>query len=208
MTTKKIATLLCIVALGSFSSCKKTTTTPDPVTPTPTPTPVNQLCDGNSTASYYPLDSTDTWVYLYKIMGVTQSPHPSPKVIGHVTYNSFKYAHIYDSALFSDTYLREDATTHNTYFYNSNNGIEYLEIPGTPTLNQTWSGAFGTRTVTNLSASKATSSCSYTGLLEITEVGSSSTTKYYYKKGLGKVYSIQSATSFPDEYTLTSTTLK
>ena len=145
---------------------------------------------------------------MYKISGITQSPHPSPKVIGHVTYGSVKYAHIYDSALFSDVYMRENTANHNIYFYNDNNGNEYLAIPGSPTLNQSWTSAFGTRTVTNLSASKSTSGCSYSGLLEITEVASGTTTKYYYKKGLGMVYKVQSGTSFPDEYTLTSVSLK
>ena len=86
---------------------------------------------------------------------------------------------------------------------------EFLEVPGTPTLNQTWTSAYGTRTVTNLNASKTTSSCTYTGLLEITEVIGAKTTKFYYKKGLGLVYRIDvSGTSFPGEYTLTSATLK
>lgn len=207
MKSKCLTISLLVLSMGYLSSCKKKSS--DPETPAVIVTPVNQLCDGNSGASYYPLDSTDTWQYLYKIMGQTQSPRPSPTVVGHVTYNSIKYAHIYDSALFSDNYLRENSTTHSIYRYNSSNGTDYLEIPGSPTLNQTWTSAFGTRTVTNLSASKSTASCTYTGLLEITEVnsGATVTTKYYYKKGLGMVYSIETG-SFPSEYTLTSTTLK
>lgn len=208
MKTKQIAVLLLVVALGSFSSCKKKSTDPDPEPEAAAP--VNQLCDGTGSASYMPLDSTNKWVYTYKIGGITQSPHPSPKVVGYTTYGTVKYAHIYDSALFSDAYLRENTTTHNTYFYNDNNSTEYLEIPGSPTLNQTWTSAFGTRTVTNLSATKSTGSCNYSGLLEITEVTSGSsptTTKYYYKKGLGLVYKIGSG-SFAAEWTITSTTLK
>lgn len=210
MNTKKIVTLLCVIAIGSFSSCKKKTSDPDPAVTTPVITPVNQLCDGNSGTSYYPLDSTDAWGYGYKISGVSQSIHPSLKVTGHQIYNSKKYALVKDaSGYVFDDYLREDAVTHDIYRYDSNNNTEFLEIPSVPTLNQSWTYFGGTRTVTNLSASKATSGCSYTGLLEITQVnsGATLTTKYYYKKGLGKVYSVEVG-SFPAEYTLTSTSLK
>ena len=71
MKTKKIAALLLVVALGSFSSCKKKSDDPEPEPEVVTP--VNQLCDGNGGASYMPLDSTDTWTYVYKIGGITQS---------------------------------------------------------------------------------------------------------------------------------------
>ncbi len=208
MKTKKIAALLLVVAIGSFSSCKKKSSDPEPEPEVVTP--VNQLCDGTSGASYMPLDSTDNWNYTYKIGGQTQTTHPSPKVVGHQTYGSVRYAHIADVSFFGDSYYRENTTTHNIYVYDTNNNTEYLEIPGSPTLNQNWSNAYSTRTVTNLSASKSTSGCNYTGLLEITEVTtgtSPTTTKYYYKKGLGLVYSVGSG-SFADEWTLTSVTLK
>lgn len=207
MKTKKIVALLCIITIGSFSSCKKKSSDPEPDATTPV-IPVNQLCDGAGGTNYFPLDSTDAWIYLLKYSGVTQNPKPSPKVIGHVTYGSFKYAHMYDLVFQTDHYYRENTSTHNIYCYKPSNSTDYLEVPGTPTLNQTWTSAYGTRTVTNLNASKTTSSCTYSGLLEITEVVGSVTTKFYYKMGLGMVYKIDVSGSFPGEYTLTSATLK
>lgn len=208
MKTRSISVLLCAALLGVLVSCKKKSSDPEPEPETETP--VNQLCDGNGGASYMPLDSTDSWTYTYKIGGITQSTHPSPKVMGHQTYGGVKYAYIHDSPAFGDSYYRENVTTHDIYEYDTNSSNEYLAIPGSPTLNQTWNNAYATRKVTNLSASKSTASCTYSGLLEITETttGSSpTTTKYYYKKGLGLVYSIGSG-SFASEWTLTGVSLK
>lgn len=201
MKTKKIVALLCIIAVGSFNSCKKKTSDPEPDATTPV-TPVNQLCDGVASNSFYPLDSLNNWTYVLKYSSSIQSVRPSPKVERFVTYNSKKYAEIKDGSIyFTDAYIREDAVTHNVYRYKSSNSTEYLEIPGTPTLNQTWPSGYGTTlTVTNLSASKNTTKCTYTGLLEITDVNTQAgiTQKLYYKKGLGLVSRISVSGSSSD----------
>lgn len=192
------------------SSCKKKESSPTvEETPIVVP-PVNKLCDGNGSNLYYPIDSANSWTYKYKISGVTQSISPNPKVIGHITYLSKKYSKIKDAISFSsEFYLRTEITNNNVYRYDSGTSSEFLEIPGAPILNQTWTSYSGTSTVTNLSASITTSACSYTGLLEISVVSSISTIKYYYKKGLGLVYSIESGSTWGnDEYSLTSTILK
>lgn len=170
-----------------------------------TPTPVNYLCDGNGEISYIPLDSANNWTYSFKMGGVSQSVHPSISVTGHVTYGGKVYAKLEDAtSYYGVRYYREDAS-HNIYTYSS---AEYLEVPASPTLNQSWTGSDSyTRTVTNLSASISTSSCSYTGLLEISEYsGTTLKGKYYYKKGLGLMYS-EVVSFFTNTFTLTSVTL-
>ncbi|MES2764090.1 MAG: hypothetical protein V4677_17875 [Bacteroidota bacterium] len=209
MKTKKIVALLCVIAIGSFSSCKKKSNDPEPETETPV-APVNKLCDGNGGTSFYPLDSANAWGYGYKISGMNQSVSPSLKVTGFQMYSSKKYALIEDASNFMfDFYLREDATNHNIYRYNTSNSTEYLEVPASPVINQSWSVGGNSRKVTNLSASINTSSCSYSGLLEISVLNSSSVVidKQYYKKGLGMVYSLEVG-SFAGELSLKSTTLK
>jgi hypothetical protein len=212
MKINHLTLAICIASISYLAtSCKKKTSDPVEETAVVTTPPVNKLCDGSGNNVYYPLDSLNTWTYNYKISGVQQSISPTPKVISYQTYLSKKFALIKDAISFSgDVYMRVDNGTNNVYQYDSNTGMEYLEIPGTPTLNQTWTSIYNrTSTVTNLSASKATSNCSYTGLLEITVVSGTVSAKYYYKKGLGKVYSIESGQAFGnDEYTLKSVTLK
>ena len=169
-------------------------------------TPVNYLCDGNGGASYIPLDSANNWKYSFKMGGTSQSVNPNISVTGHVTYNGKVYAKLEDAtSYYGDRYMREDASTHNIYSYTS---AEYLEVPASPILNQSWTGSSSyTRKVTNLSASVSTSSCSYTSLLEISEFsGSTLKGKYYYKKGLGLVYS-EVTSFFVNTFTLTSVTL-
>jgi hypothetical protein len=108
-----------------------------------------------------------------------------------------------------EIYLREDADNHNIYFWSSSEGKDYLEVPANPQLNQTWESGTGfTKKVTNISASKKTTYCSYTGLLEITEYyGTSVFAIFYYKKGLGLVYKIEKGFS-TSTFELYSVTLK
>ena len=172
-----------------ISSCKKNESKDDEQTPTPTP--INYLCDGNGKNIYFPLDSTFSWSYSYTLGGITQSSPPKYQVVGHETHDGKVYAKIEDvNSYYSEKYFREDISNHNIYSYNDYNNTEYLEIPYTPTLNQSWNYSSNTKKVTNLSASVTTASCSYSGLLEVSEYDNTDvlTNKYYYKKGLGLVY--------------------
>ncbi|MEI6766704.1 MAG: hypothetical protein WCM76_13805 [Bacteroidota bacterium] len=172
-----------------LGSCKKkdTSTTQDE---TPAPV-VNPLCDGNGSSSYFPLVLNNYWKYYF----VGQSQEPTLTVIGTNTYNSKSYFRLEDNTglmQVSDIYLREVSSSHDIMAYNSSTNSESLYLPGSPTLNQTWAYTSSiSRKVTNLSATYTTSSCSYTGLLEITvSVNGSVTDKEYYKKGLGMVASV------------------
>ena len=149
---------------------------------------VNMVCYGKGTNTYLPLDSLNAWNYDYKVNGVDQNDAPSPRVVGFVTINSLRYAKVKDRIL--TMYYRTEPATNDIYCYDGW-GTEYLEIPGNPVLNQTWATNTSTsRRVSNLSATITTSKCTYTGLLEISEmIGNATVTGlWYYKKGLGLVY--------------------
>lgn len=217
MKTFSTSLIVALVVAGTLYSCKKKTDDPepDPTTTTTTGTtgttgsnPVNLVCDGKGTSTFYPLDSLNKWDYDYSIGGINQSSRPVPTVIGSRTYGTTKYAEVKDR--FTSTYFRIDASNNNVYQYNDNNNTEYLWIPGAPTLNQTWPTSPNTsRKVTNLSASITTVKCTYTGLLEISEldVNSALMAKVYYKKGLGMVYTLGTG-SFADKFSLSTVVLK
>lgn len=180
------ALMLCVFGVV-YTSCKSD----DDSNP-----PKNVLCDGNGELSYFPLDSGNTWGYQYLIMDVNQSQiNPILVINGTITYLNKRYfilEDIHDQGFYGEeTFLREDVASHNIYRFTTNTNQEYIEVPGSPTLNQSWTYVDNsTRKVTNLSASKVTPSCSYTGLLEITQTSSSGNyvELFYYKKGLGIVY--------------------
>lgn len=176
------------------------------------PAPVNQLCDGGGKNIWMPLDSTNRWDFSFTIAGISQTS-PTLTAGGTVTHSSKVYRRITDDSnlmYINDYELREDPATHDIYKYNDNNGNEYLEVPGTPTLNQTWALSSGySRKITSLSASLSTGACSYTGLLEMIEMDANSNTvqTYYFKKGLGLVKKF-SPGGFGNVYTLNGVSLK
>lgn len=172
----------------------------------PAPT-ANVLCNGSSKTSFFPLDSANNWNYDYSM----SSESPDLKITGHTTFSSKVYAVLVDASdiMYSSAiYLREDAVNHNIYCYNDLNSTEYLVVPASPQLNQSWEGSsIFTKKVTNLSASVKTAKCSYIGLLEISEYdGTDLVGKYYYKKGLGLVCRKEYA-FFTSTYELYSVTL-
>lgn len=188
---KQLSLLLIVACSMLIPSCKKKSNDPELVTPPPIV--ANTLCDGNNSTSFYPMVLNNTWGYTYKIYTQQQTVHPSLKVTGTTTHNLKNYFEITDqnSVMFSNPReYREDATTHNIYFYDNSWAMEYLNIPASPTLNQSWAYTNNTtRKVTNLSASLSTGSCSYTGLLEISIYNNSNVLQEvdYYKKGIGMV---------------------
>lgn len=210
MKSKQFAILCSVVVITGLSSCKKKTSTPTEDTTPVVVTPVNKICTGNGTTSYFPLDSLNTWGFSYTISGMAQSSSPLYKVVGTILYNAKKYSNIDDIGSFNQSmYLREDIVSHDIYEYNSSNGQEYLYIPVNPVLNQTWPIQYGSRKITNLSATKTTSSCTYTGLLEISDldVNGVAYKLNYFKKGIGMVNTTETG-SFPGVYNLKSVTLK
>jgi len=169
--------------------------------------PVNPLCDGNSKNTFYPLDSANNWKYDWSS---SQVKGANIMVTGYYIFYDKTFSVLKDlseSMFLDELYLREDPNDHNIYIYNSSKGKEYLYVPANPQLNQTWETVTGfSKKVTNISASKKTTYCSYTGLLEITEYyGTTVWAIYYYKKGLGLVYKTEKgfATSTFELYSVT-----
>jgi len=204
-TSKTVLFVLAVLSITMYFSCTKK------AEEKPTPIPASDLCTGNGKASYYPLKINNSWKYAYTISGYSQ-PGPKLKMVRYDTISGVGYSVIDDQAnvmYTGDRYMREDSAA-NIYNYNSSLSTEYLEVPASPTLNQSWVVGNGyTRKVTNLSASVSTGFCSYKGLLEISYYNSGGTliTKYYYKRGLGLVRSV-SPSGFAIIYSLSAVTLK
>ena len=204
---KKLVYMMAFLAMAmQLTDCKKKE---DDDEDEPT---TNTLCDGKGGNAWMPLDSTNHWDFEFTIAGMHQGS-PTLTSYDHTTHGTHTYRRITDDSfmMYPDDYeLREDASTHNIYKYNDNNGQEYLEVPGSPTLNQTWSlSSSYSRKITSLNATLTTSSCSYTGLLEMTEYDGSMdvTNVYYFKKGLGLVKKAQPG-GFGNVYVLTGVGLK
>ncbi|HRG53827.1 MAG TPA: hypothetical protein PLL00_13405 [Bacteroidia bacterium] len=181
---KTVLSLISIAALSTvlISSCKKKDKEEDITEPE-----VNQVCDGNGSASYYPLAVGNSRVYAFTfgtVVDITMAVIDT-KVIGGKTY----YAQVTSGFIGTDTsYYREDPTTHDVYEID---GTETLMVPGNPVVGQVLPSDAGTTSkVTNLNASYSTATCSYTGLLEVTDYDASTSkvvNTAYYKKGLGLV---------------------
>ncbi|MBC7426828.1 MAG: hypothetical protein H7321_09865, partial [Bacteroidia bacterium] len=126
--------------------------------------------------------------------GVYQFNNTDIQVLKDSFINGHQYAAIADSSyrIYSGMrFLRQDGSTKNIYFYNSDSTMEYMEIPGEPAMGQTWKYFNLSKNVTNLSASIKTNYCNYSGLLEISDFdGVTLKAKRYYKKGLGLIYSV------------------
>ena len=191
-----------------LTNCKKSNNDDDSDNSTPT----NTLCDGKGGNVWMPLDSTNHWDYEFTIASIHQGS-PTLTAGGTSSHGGKTYRRIVDDSfmMYPDDYeLREDAATHDIYKYNDNNGQEYLEVPGSPTVDQTWSLSSGySRKITSVNATLTTGSCSYTGLLEMIERDASlnTTNTYYFKKGLGLIKKQQPG-GFGNIYTLTGVGLK
>jgi hypothetical protein len=210
-----ILIMFCCSLITYLNSCKKdqteqlkptssTTSGKNPIvnptieTTTVTDTPREDICDGNGKDTYYPLEVNNEWVY-YCWTGKFDPALPAPifQITGHQVINGVTYAIRHDSnplTFTGDVLLREDPGTHNIYCYNDSTKQEYLEIPGSPILNQAWLDASGhVFRVINISDSRLLPPCYYQGLLGIAEYKYQTSTDSvylstsYYKKGLGLV---------------------
>lgn len=181
---------IALLVTGVLHACEKKKTKVDPrVFATTGSIPPDLVCYGKGTNTYLPLDSLNSWIYEYKLAGVDQNDAPAPHVVESAIFNSIKYVKVTDRIL--TFYYRTDPVNNNIYRYDTGDRIEYLTIPGNPVMNQTWPISMSSSyKVSNLSATIITSKCTYTGLLEISEMNGNSavTGKLYYKKGLGLVF--------------------
>lgn len=186
-------------ALMFSAGCKKDETEnpsnpSNPSNPTVPPVSTNKLCDGNGTNAFMPIVQQNRWewkqqgsgnvVHTWKLNGT--------QVIDSKTYQVMNV--VWDSGFTETDWYFRVAADGTVYRYA--NSTEYVYLPAAPTLNQQWTypsvgaqAGQGFRKVTALNKTLSTSSCSYTGLMEIKEYSSATNvnTTYYYKKGLGIV---------------------
>ncbi|MEI6764740.1 MAG: hypothetical protein WCM76_03805 [Bacteroidota bacterium] len=172
----------CIVLCIVINSCKKSDSGKDGDATKDT------ICEGNGGKSWLPLAVHNQWKYTIESLNL----EPKLTVINSTVENSKTYWVIRDSTglmQLGDLYLREDPKSHNLYALdlNSSSG-EFLYLPASPELNQSWMYFTHLLKVTNLAATYSTSTCSYSDLLEVSVYdGISIIDKHYYKKGLGLV---------------------
>lgn len=147
------------------------------------------LCLGNSTNNYFPLTNANFW----QLDDINPNDYERYTISGTAVYNSITYNKIIGSSIIGswNFYLRK-AANGDIYYYETTNSTEYLYIPASPTVNQSYPmyvSGVGSRKVISTNATVTSPSCTYTGCLQIqdyNDIGSPITT-WYYKKGVGLV---------------------
>ncbi len=165
-------------------SCSKKDDSPQPANAsTAAPTPAVVLCNGNGSNSYFPLKLDNKWTYnsgkqnvIYQT--ITKAKTQSSDVV--FTSISRQY-----SMEFDDVYILKP----NGDIYRATYVSNTLFVPANPTLNQEYPSSAGKIVVQSLSANVVTPSCNYSNCLLLVEyfANGSENTRYYFKKGIGKV---------------------
>jgi hypothetical protein len=166
------------------------------------PCPVNTLCDGNGSATFWPLSMGNTW-----FLDGMFSNDVEIDVVDTTTMNSNLYYEIEENL--GATYYLRAAANGDIMIYKPSDNTEHLFIPAAPTVDQEWNypiSFYTKRKVISTNATVTTGSCTYTGLVQIqvfTSTSSGST--FYFKRGLGMVRTNQIAGSINSD--LSSVTL-
>jgi hypothetical protein len=198
---EKLNKVLVIVVLGLSTimvGCKKdSSTAPDSVPimqPPPPPPPANILCNGNGGTDYIPFATANRWVYENSLGTVTYD-YQGTEVIQSQSYYKTRITN--EIGNFSWVYHRYDSNGDLYELWELFTGgwaIEKVIVPGNLTIGQSWTDPNSNQSfvytyeVISLNASVTTSSCNYTGLIQIDEsLNGTVTDKRYYKKGLGEV---------------------
>lgn len=206
---KIVFPVLSLLVTGALiTSCKKKDKDDDYEPPPYVPT---LLCDGNGTTAYFPLQIGNKYSYAYKFNGTAQADRnytvTKDTVITGLTYKKIQR----DNAASIYELVRIDPATNNVYGYLPAAAKEILLIPGKPVIDQVLESATpGYKAkITNLSGVYKTGSCSYTGLLEVTEYDASgkAVTVFQYKQGVGKVHTAFLTGTDTQDYQLKSVTL-
>lgn len=177
-----LALLALLVIAATMAGCKKE----DDVNNNNNPPQYNALCDGDTTsASWLPLKIGNQWKYTGT--GITKTVQAMDTISG------VAYFRVFNQEVNDWTRWYRVANNGDIYYMDSNNN-EYLYVPAAPTVNQQWpypAGFFGTgsRVVESLTDSVKTASCTYYNCMRIQDYNSSGSkeTKFYYKRGVGKV---------------------
>lgn len=176
---KKLAFALC-TALLLIAACKKDDNKPG------TSGGTSKICTGNGSSDYFPLAINNSWSYKDD-GGGNQFTYT---IASSATFGTQVYFKV-DNSLGGSLYLRK-ATNGDIKAYSIATATEYTYIPAAPITNQSWiyplQGA-ATRKILSTSASVTTSSCTYTGVLQIQHYDALGNpgAVIYYKKGIGIV---------------------
>lgn len=149
----------------------------------------HDLCNGISSSSYLPLADGNHWGMKLTPQGYVINANVSgTQVINSVTYIKLNYNTSYTKYLrvLSNGDINEFSMIDST---------EHLYIPASPSLNQEWACSveslpgLGSRKVTATNVTVNSTSCSYTGCIEITEYDQFGGYRnaFVYKKNVGLV---------------------
>ncbi len=146
------------------------------------------VCTGNGSSDYFPMAQNNYYSFHETGFPDYSDTISGTQVYSAKTYNKFKRPDRFNIDPPSYTYYRKDSNG-DIYEYNTRNSIEYLLIPASPVVNQSWAVGTDTRRVISLNATITTGSCTYSGLLQINEYFQSGNLYHstYYKPGVGRV---------------------
>ncbi len=175
--------LVVLISIFVISCGKKEDSAQPANAPAPAPNPAAVLCNGNGSNLYFPLKLGNKWTYnkgkqnsIYQT--ITKAENQSSDVI--FTSISSQYGIEFDVSYVlkpnGDIYRVSDVT--NTLF-----------VPANPTLNQEYPFSDGKMIVESLTAEAVTPSCKYTNCLLLVAyyANGNERSRYYFKKGIGKV---------------------
>lgn len=183
--TCNLALIALLVIAATIAGCKKED---DSTNNNNNPPQANPLCDGVSgSTAWLPLKLGNQWKYTGT--GIVKT------VQAMDTFSGVVYYRIFNQEGSANSWTRWYRVAGNgDVMYRDSNGNEYLYLPTNPSLNQQWpypAGFFGTgsRVVESLTDSVKTSLCTYYNCMKIQEYNSSGSkeTKFYYKRGVGKI---------------------
>lgn len=154
-------------------------------------TPPNVLCDGAGSSSYFPLAADNEWTYSGQF-GTTETVTDVATVSAGTEYTLDVDQGFTD---WTETYVV--GSNGDVFFESAGVTVSdslYLYVPANPTVNQEWLYVISfdghkVRKVVSTNASVSTSSCDYTGCLEIQEYDGTGDAlgTYWYKPGVGQV---------------------
>jgi hypothetical protein len=151
---------------------------------------VNPTCDGHPTNSdVFPLIQGTKWDYdqtgtysntYYEINGTSD--------INGVTYINRDFSQ-FSGNITGTKQFRIDTNNGDVYYRSGAN--DYMQMPGTPTLGQSWVDEYTViHEIVDLNATVTTNACTYTGCVKVlNDYTSSADTYNYYKSGIGMIKS-------------------
>ncbi len=164
------------------------------------------VCKGKTGENaYFPMAVGNKWVYDRNYNASNKKDSYTVADTQVISGKTYFHIHFYTELTLSDAerYFRIDASNN---IYELISGTEHLFLPGNPVAGQDLGNTYDfqnvgwDRKVFSVNGTITTDNCTYTNCLVIENTGSSYSSKEYYIKGLGCVYTI--------DYHLTTVTVK